>query len=314
MNTTCCVGRLDLDEPELKYYVNALRSNWKDAKCRRDQPVVWATDHGGDDITVAMHRLIAGPVAQALSGDNEVRKGKLVYLESAAATREALSQALACQSPALVVTTSHGKTGPLADKVEMTRDLGLPVDAQGNTLALDTLLPNWDPYGAIWYAHACCSAGCDGKTAYKGLVDPASSIAVTLDKVAELGRVAPLPAKLLGAPRPIRAFVGHVEPTFNWTIQQPDSQQPLTDGLREALYGRMYRQVPEPVSMAFARWYGDVGGLYVQWSQARNRVNEGQTEARRDAMRLKLTALDRQSLVILGDPTACLPAPPAGPI
>jgi hypothetical protein len=309
LNVACYVGRLDLAGTALNNYVNALRCDWADAKCRRDRPVVWATDHGGGDITTAMHQLIAAPVAQALSEDSEIKNGKLVYLEGAAATRGALVDALVNQTPALVVTTSHGKTGPLTDKAEMARGLGLPVDANAATLDLAALVENWDPYGAIWYAHACCSAGCDGKSAYTNLVEAGSSLANTLEAIAELGaQVAPLPARLLGAEKPLRAFVGHVEPTFNWTIQQPDTKQPLTDGLREALYHRMYRAVPEPVAMALAKWYADVGGLYMQWSQARERVDRGQADARSDAMRLKLTALDRQSLVILGDPTACLPA------
>jgi hypothetical protein len=309
LNMACCVGRLDLEKPELGHYVDALLSGWKDAPCRRDQPVVWATDYGGDDITTAMHQLIAGPVAAALKADNEVKNGRLVYLEGVRATWDALSQSLAEQTPALIVTTSHGKTDPASDKVEMARGLGLPVDANRATLAPDKLLARWSPYGAIWYAHACCSAGCDAKTAYKGLVKTDSSIAATLDAVAGLGaQVAPLPKLLLGVARPLRAFVGHVEPTFNWTIQQPDTKQPLTDGLREALHERLYRAQPEPVALAFARWYGAVGGLYAQWYQARDRVDQGQASARGDAMRLLLTALDRQSLVILGDPTAGPPA------
>jgi hypothetical protein len=318
LNVACHVGRLDLTGQELVNYVTALRSGWKGAPCRRDRPVVWATDHGGNDITTSLRQLIAGPVAAALKEDKEVKAGQLTYLQGAQATWDALAQALAAQTPALVVTTSHGKTGPLADAAEMRRDLGLLVDAKHNTLAPDQLLGRWSPFGAIWYAHACCSAGCDGKTAYKGLVESGSSVEETLEAVAALGaQVAPLPRKLLGAAQPLRAFVGHVEPTFNWTIQQPDTKQALTDGLREALYQGLYRAVPEPVALAFERWYRDVGGLYVQWNQARDRVDEGDAQARRDARRLKLTALDRQSLVILGDPTACppalAPAPAAAP-
>jgi hypothetical protein len=34
-------------------------------------------------------------------------------------------------------------------------------------------------------------------------------------------RISPLPRALLGAEKPLRAFVGHVEPTFDWTLRDP---------------------------------------------------------------------------------------------
>jgi len=40
----------------------------------------------------------------------------------------------------------------------------------------------------------------------------------------------------------------------------------------------------------FEREFTAVGGLYVSWSQARDRVDGGDPTARLDAMRLKLTA------------------------
>ena len=38
----------------------------------------------------------------------------------------------------------------------------------------------------------------------------------------------PLPRALLGATRPLRAFVGHVEPTFDWTLRQRQTGEHLT--------------------------------------------------------------------------------------
>lgn len=66
---------------------------------------------------------------------------------------------------------------------------------------------------APWYAHACCSAGSDDQTSYQGPVDAGSTVAQTLAAGAALGtRVAPLPRLLLGAEKPLRAFIGRTCP------------------------------------------------------------------------------------------------------
>jgi hypothetical protein len=111
----------------------------------------------------------------------------------------------------------------------MAASLGALVDGQHLTLDIDALLAAWQPDGAIWYAHACCSAGCDNVNSYKELVPAGSTLASVLDGVAALGaQVAPLPQRLLGAAKPLRAFIGHVEPTFDWTLRQPETGQVLT--------------------------------------------------------------------------------------
>lgn len=69
----------------------------------------------------------------------------------------------------------------------------------------------------------------------------------------------------------------------------------------------MYRRTPEPVGLAFQGWYRHAGELLSQWKQAFDAINDGDTSARAAALRAQLTALDRQSLVILGDPTVVLP-------
>src|SRR5207302_1988162 len=126
----------------------------------------------------------------------------------------------------LIVTTSHGQTGPLADAVAMKSKLGLPVDQDFQPLDPDQLLATWEPDGAIWYAHACCSAGSNAISLYGCqdtginnipicLVEAGSPVDRVLKGVAGLGSlVAPLPRALLGAKKPLRAFIGHVEPTF----------------------------------------------------------------------------------------------------
>jgi hypothetical protein len=46
--------------------------------------------------------------------------------------------------------------------------------------------------------------------------------------------------RLLGAERPLRAFVGHVEPTFDWTLRDPTNKQVLTHVMCAALYDKLY--------------------------------------------------------------------------
>lgn len=312
LNQPCFVGRLVLDGAALENYIHALLRNWANAACDPHKPVVWTVDHGKDDITTLMRQAIAERVAERLAADSDIGGG-LRLLTGSAATHTALFDALAQQHPALIVTTSHGQTGPLHDPLQMAANLGVLVDAQNHLLDLDDLLTAWQPDGAIWYAHACCSAGSDERNSYKGLVPPDSLLDQVLDAVAGLGaQVAPLPQRLLGAEKPLRAFIGHIEPTFDWTLRQPKSRQMLTETTVAALYNRMHRAQPEPVGMAFNPGYRVVGELFQQWQQLTGEFAAAPTE-RRAFIRLmtmstQLAALDRQSLVILGDPTAALPA------
>lgn len=313
LNQPCFVGRLDLDETGLKNYVKALIANWSEAKCRADQPVVWAVDHGTGDITQTMRKIIAEPVATRLKSDNVIGE-KVKLLAAKEATVSTLSQALTTAQPALIVSTSHGMTGPLDNLAAMQAQLGVLVDSDGKLLQPDKLLTQWQPDGAIWYAHACCSAGADSKNSYKGLITGNSSAAHILDTVALLGaQVAPFPKALLGAAKPLRAFLGQVEPTFDWTIRDPNTGQKLTETLQSALYNHLYQAKPESVGMAFQACYDHVGELFAQWNETVEVINDSASStaereaARKGALRTQLTALDRQSLVILGDPTVTLP-------
>jgi len=306
LNTAAFVGRLDLKDINLTRYVNALINDWDGAVAQPDYPVVWAADHGHPDITWLMRHAIATPVAEKLRNDSDIG-GKVTELAGTDATIAALINAVKTQSPGLIVTTSHGMTGPSDNKDLMAGQLGFPVDTTGQLLQPNALLQQWQPDGAIWYAHACCSAGSDSQTNYEGLLEKDSLIQNTLRSVAGLGPlIAPLPQGLLGAEKPLRAFIGQVEPTFNWTIQQPDTGQLLTETIQKALYDSMYRQQPEPVGMAFQAHYRHVGQLFAQWVSARRKVVQNIPDAAEAALRAHLTAIDRQSMVILGDPTACI--------
>jgi len=306
LNTCAFVGRLDLDDAGLERYVGCLLTDWQGAGCHPEKPVVWGVDHSASDISHLMRQGIADPVADRLAGDSQIGAG-LHRITGNGASAAALLNALADAQPALVVTTSHGMTGPLNDLNLMGDHLGLLVDDGHALLDPGVLLARWQPDGAIWYAHACCSAGSDAETRYKGLVPAGSAVEQVLDGVAALGaRTAPFPRRLLGAEKPLRAFIGHVEPTFDWTLRAETGQM-LTTSLKEALYDHLYRARPEPVGMAFQDFYREVGRLFTVRDQAERDFNKGKPGAAAAALRSRLTAYDHQNLVILGDPTAALP-------
>ena len=299
------VGRLDLPGPALSNYVNALLSDWAGIDCDPTKSVVWSVNY--DSITQKMEITIAERISRAMGTDNEL---SISRIEGDAATKAALVAALRGASPAVVVTSSHGKTGPLNDADAMRRTLGLPVDANRETLDTEDLLGAWEPSGAVWYAQACCSAGSGDGTSYDGLLDAGSVAHEVVGAVAELGAgVAPLPTKLLGATKPLRAFLGHVEPTFDWTLLVSDTGQYLTDPLVDAIYPNIYRRCP--LGLALDAHYRGVGELYGKLENARTGINNLVPGAREDATYFRLTATDRQSLVILGDPAVVIPPLPS---
>ena len=317
LNPVRAVGRLDLDPDGLANYVAALLSDWAGAGCRYAAPVTWAVDAGGGDITTLMREAVAAPLADRFRADSDMPDG--VYLDGsvAPATGTALVAALAANQPALVVTSSHGMTGPLTDPDLMRAQLGLPVDQAHTVVRPEALLAGWQPDGAVWFAQACCSAGTEAPSLYSGLFESGGLVASVLDGVAGVGAgTAPLPRALLGAAKPLRAFVGHVEPTFDWTMRFPPNRQRLTASLQLALYDRLCTGLP--VGLALAPHYTPVGSLLFGHSQAVQRYNRAPfgpagaavtTGALDLAVYSKVTAYDRLSTVILGDPTVTVPLP-----
>ncbi len=304
LNTNRCVGRLDLDQDGLERYVGALLSNWSGPGADPLSAVVWATNYGGGDITALMDDTIARPLAAKFAADKDL---KSKFLDGQQATGDALVRTLAEAKPGLVVTSSHGLTGPTDRPEKMKAGLGLPVDSGYRPLDLAALRQSWKPAGAVWYAHACCSAGCDARSRFEGLFDSGSDIARTLAAVAGLGAlVAPLPKALLGAQEPLRAFVGHVEPTFDWTLRQPLSGQYITAPIQAALYDGLYNR--QPVGNAFRDWYERIGPLLYERDAALNDFNKGENSQNR-LLYCLLTARDVGASVILGDPTVLLPVP-----
>jgi hypothetical protein len=312
LNPVRCVGRLDLVGDALDHYVTALTDGWSAAGAAYSSPVVWAVDHGSGDITALMRESVASPIFKALSADHEMGSATFIDGSSQIASGTALRDALAANRPALVVTSSHGLTGPLSDVGAMRRSLGLPVDQEHRPLSPDDLLTGWQPDGAIWFAQACCSAGTDSPSSYAGLFEPGTLLNETLTAIAQAGAMtSPLPQALLGAAKPLRAFIGHVEPTFDWTLSFPPNQQSLTSDLVNAIYTRLCSGLP--VGMAMSAYYPPIGSLLQSYMTARDAYEEAIGAAAKTSLDMlvysRVTAHDRASTVILGDPTAALPLP-----
>jgi len=173
-----------------------------------------------------MKTTIADPLLCKLRGDNQIG-ANAQFLTGQDATHAQLRDALSGATPGLVVTTSHGRTGPLNDPVAMQRDLGLLVDRTNTTLPIVDLLNAWQPNGAIWYAHACCSAGCDTGSVFADLFRPAP-LARTLDSIGKLGAQSGIvardaQARLAGLP----------------DAEQPDPGESVLDELIECRVGHV---------------------------------------------------------------------------
>ncbi|MEM7130414.1 MAG: hypothetical protein AAF702_29080 [Chloroflexota bacterium] len=311
LNQTCFVGRLDLDPEGLNHYVDALIHNWVGMDSRPYQPVVWSVDHNNNDITYLMRKSIAEPIASDLIMDSDIQDS-LTALYGKDATEERLIEELQKHQPALIITTSHGRTGPLNNMEKLASQLGFPVDQNHVAVTPNALLDSWEPCGAIWYAHACCSAGSDSETSYGELIAAFSSLQQSIESIQSLGSLtAPLPKRLLGAEKPLRAFIGHVEPTFDWTLEHPLTGQFLTSSIRKGLYDHLYQSERETIGMALKPIYSHIGSLMTQWEMARHRLTDSNAQVRQnaqeDSLLYQLMGLDRRSMVILGDPTACLP-------
>ena len=301
------VGRLDLSPEGLENYVAALLTDWQGLDSEPTKPVVWSVSF--DSMTQKMETTLSSQIKLALEGDNELRNS-VNWIHGDAATCSGLVEALSATKPSVVVTSSHGKTGPLDNQAAMRETLGLPVGVNQETLDADELLAAWAPSGAVWFAQACCSAGANKGTSYGGLLRADSLADRVVRAVGTLGpSVAPLPTRLLGAAKPIRAFVGHVEPTFDWTLIVSDTGQFLTAPLVDAVYPNLYRRWP--IGLALDAHYRGVGDLYGKLKDARDDVDDAIGGALERATYYKLTATDRESIVILGDPTVAIPPLPS---
>lgn len=309
-NLSHFVGRIDLVGQALRNYIDALLSEWQSARCDPRAPLIWSVDHGPQDITWLMDQAISRKLSDAYAADPADDLKRRVTLLGEQATGPKLIDALVQNRPALVISTSHGMTGPLSDPDLTAAQLGVPVDHEHQVIDMDDLVARWSPDGAIWYSHACCAAGSDTHSDYAELFEPSSDVMRALNGVAKAcgACIAPLPQRLLGGSRPLRAFIGHVEPTFNWTLRDRRTGQPLTSSLRQALYDGLYADGGgRPVAWAMARVFDDAGAMLGQWAQALRDFNKARPGSLESALYFQVTALDRQHTVILGDPTVALP-------
>jgi hypothetical protein len=307
LGTRHAVGRIPLSGDGLGNYIEAMLSGWSDVDIDVQAALMWTVDHGGGDITAEMRAVIAAPLAAKLTPPPLTR---LEHLTGDMATSAGLLKALTAGRPGLLVTSSHGRTGPLDDAAAMRGTLGLPVDRNHVTVPLDDLDAAM-PYGSVWFTQACSSAGGDSPSHYAGLLQKGTTAFGVVSAVAALGRsVAPAPLRLLGRERPVRAVYGHVEPTFDWTLRVAETEQGLGHHIADALSSNLYYQ--QPLGLTFADYRAGVGELHNQWDVLHQDLVNGDTSVREALTRLRLTALDRQSLVLLGDPTVTMPPLRAG--
>lgn len=306
MQTVRFVGRLDLDPVGLCNYVKCLINGWTNLAVS-ETPVVWATDHGHPDITWLMRRVIADRLVVKFQNNPEF-KMQAGYAAGAAATHAALNEMLAARKSAFVLTSSHGATFPLNNLPAMLAQIGLPVDNDYSVMDIQKASNAWDVAGGIWYAHACCSAGTDSKSAFHKLVAAGSTLADTLTGIAGGGAItAPLPRTLLGRPNPARAFIGHVEPTFDWTLRDPSTGEVTVSHIQSSLYTSLHGANRPPVGLALDNYYKAVAQQMFLHSRALDEFNAGDSMALERARKFKLLAVDRLAMVLLGDPTVALP-------
>jgi hypothetical protein len=309
LNGNRAVGRLDLTEGEgLKNYVERLIHGWEDDSARASSALLWSVDHkrGERDITQIMRTFIGDRLDAHL--DREVLVKCRRYLGGSEATAKGLDESLRELKPGLIVTTSHGAILGSATKETRRAALGLPVDQTWTMLDPDSLLKGWQPAGAVWYAHACCSAGSDTASRYDGLVVPDCDAAEALRDAGELGEtVAPLPRLLLGASRPLRAFIGHVGPTFSWTLRERRTRQPLTAPIVHSFYTRFYQNDRFPVGHVIRPIFEPLVTLLIETMHKTNEHRDNPTATCTPIIDRRLMAEDLQSTVLIGDPTALIP-------
>lgn len=300
LETRHAVGRLPMDEVGLGHYVDAMLSGWPGSDLDRTAPLMWTVSWPGD-ITAEMRVVIADPLERKFADDR--RTTGFRHLTDDAATGAGLVDALAAARPALIVTSSHGQADGEGDTLR--RSLGLPVDTEHDTVDLDALDAAM-PGGTIWYAQACCSAGSDATSHYEGLLAPGTVALDAVQAVAALGAtVAPAALRLLSRGDPVRAVLGHVEPTFDWTLRVTESQQGLGGHIVAAVSRNLF-VAGDPIGYALREYRAGVGELHTQWASLLTELDDGTTQVRPALTRLRLSALDRQSLVLLGDPTVTL--------
>jgi hypothetical protein len=116
-----------------------------------------------------------------------------------------------------------------------------------------------------------------------------------------------LPRALLGGANPLGAFIGHVEPTFDWTLRDPVNGQTTSSHIINALYKQLHLDRRPPIGRAMSVYFSAVAGLLQDYADSLDAVEAQEEDALQRARRARLIAMDRLAMVILGDPTVRLP-------
>jgi hypothetical protein len=106
----------------------------------------------------------------------------------------------------------------------------------------------------------------------------------------------------------LRAFIGHVEPTFDWTLRDPATGEVTTHHIVNTLYNQIHLASRPQIGLAMSVYFKAVAGLLQDHDAAIDAVDEHQPQAQQRARGAKLMALDRLATVLLGHPTVTLPA------
>ena len=304
LNARRYVGRVPLTGADLDNYIQHLTCNWCESDMQLDRPVVWSTDHGYPDITQLMTELIAKPVYKKYAANSKIGT-KAMLLNSTSATRAGLTEALKTNRPGLIVSTSHGMIGPLGQPQQLAAQLGALVDQNRQVLDSFQLLQSWQPNGAIWYAHACCSAGTNGAGRLTDLAKSDTSLSDTLNALAKVvPTMAPLPVRLLAAKEPARAFIGHVEPTFDITLRDGKTGELFTDSILDSLYQLLLQESPAGFAMHYL--IEPLAGVYSSYMNTKGDFKATESEYA-DLLNYSLRGFDLEGTVLFGDPTVGLP-------
>ncbi len=304
------VGRLPIAGATLDRYLRCVIDRWSDPPpLPGSKALVWATDHA-DAITPLMRRAIAQPLARRYAEDPDVH---LSDLADGGVSVDEFSNRLASDRPRMVVTTHHGLAPVVAD--QMPTHLGLPVDTANRTFATERIARDGLLSDGLWYSHSCCGAGSSSTTAYDDLLSGPGHAALRhqLQTMASFGdHVGAVPHAMLSSPTPAIGFIGQVELTFNWTLQNAVNQTETTHRLIESLYDDLFRGVT--IGRSLTRIWERLGVLAGQYETTQERyATEGTDLLLKQLLHLRLSMRDVRSTVLIGDPAVRLVTAPARP-
>ena len=101
-------------------------------------------------------------------------------------------------------------------------------------------------------------------------------------------------------------FRSHLEPTFDWTLRDPQKNQAVTQVLQKELYDNIYQTFERRLASRCGTFTSRRAPSTVPGKGGQG-INENVPGMGNWALYRQLVAMDRQTLVILGDPTVSLP-------